>query len=930
MRIPDATYRFQFNRCFTFKDAAKTLKYLSELGVSDIYASPIFRARPGSMHGYDVVDPTRIEPTLGGLRGFRELLLESSKLGMGWVQDIVPNHMALHSDNAILMDVLENGAASAFFGFFDIDWGSSRGKIRKQLLIPVLGNFYAEELEKGKISITYRKKRFFAEYYDKRFPLCIKSYSHILAVMAERLAENGEHRPSEKISDLSRRFSLCMATPDPLNAQTALRKSFWALLSEKTKFKAVLKQTLSHVNGSVGSPESFDLLDTILKQQNFRLSFWKVATEEINYRRFFSVNELICTRVEKKQVFDHIHKLLSKLLEQKKITGLRVDHIDGLLDPQAYLTRLRKLGHGTWTTVEKILHGPETIPSEWPVDGTTGYDFLEKVTKVLCDARNDKMLMKHYRDFTKQSWDYNETVASNKRLIIGKHLAGDVDNLAQTARNIAAEIRYGRDFTLYGLRRALVEIAAHFPVYRTYITGCKPRSDDEKYMSEAASLASSYQPGLRHEISFLKDLMLFRLEVIEKNKKLAERARELVLRFQQYTGPLMAKGFEDTTLYTFNKLISLNEVGSDPFSLEMTVENFHQFLALRKATCPHTMNSTSTHDTKRGEDARTRINVISEIPDEWRGHVLRWKRFNKNKKQKHGNTAFPDSNDEYFLYQTLLGSYPVHDAGSAEEYRKRLKDYLIKSVREAKRHTAWLEPDEVYEKAYLDFADRILDGDRDNKFLSDFKPFCEKMAFFGMLNSLSQTVIKLTAPGVPDIYQGSELWNFSFVDPDNRRDVSHREHYQLLKNIKALKAPLENSYLKEALRHFEDGRIKLLLVHKVLKFRKEHSRIYSMGDYVPLSVNGRGKDNLIAYARVYKNEWAVTLAGRLYTQLSQPGCSPVGENVWKDTEIELPGDAPLRWENAITGQILENARGNMMSSDSLSELPVAVLHGSTE
>lgn len=899
MIVPTSLYRLQFKPSFPFGNAEKVLNYLDALGVTDIYASPVFQARADSEHGYDIVDPVQLNKQLGGESALDRLLGAARKKNIGWVQDIVPNHMAVDKNNHMLMDVLEKGRASEYVDIFDIHRDKS-SQDEERVLLPVLGEFYGEALESGKINIFLEDDKLFAGYYDHRFPLNYYAYSYVLQKMsggANEKEKNGHSLPALGADDRENKMPIGADFSSVSQRETDNFRQICAL-GEKAieSVEAVLKD----LNGEEGDPESFNELDDILQKQYFRLAFWKVATEEINYRRFFSINDLISVRTERLPVFKLTHDLVFRLVEEKGITGLRIDHIDGLSAPYAYLKRLKDKAGDIWIVSEKILQRNEFTPKRWPIEGTTGYDLMARLNELFCDETREKELVRHYWRFTRRNWKYKELVAADKRLIIGKHMAGDIDNIAQIVKNIAEKTRSGRDFTLYGLRRALVEVAAYFPVYRTYIGDGRASLREKAYMEEAASLAIKKQPGLRYEISFLKDLMLSNPRVSHENFP-SELAERFISRFQQYTGPLMAKGFEDTALYSYNRLISLNDVGCDPSEINADPEEFHRFISLRFKRSPHTMNTTCTHDTKRGEDVRARINVLSEIPTDWRKHAFRWKKYNRPRKIKVGDMAVPDANDEYFLYQTLLGSYPFNENRAGSEYSKRIKEYVVKSVREAKRYTAWIEPDEAYEKAYVTFVEKILSSRGKNKFLEDFKEFQERLAFYGMLNSLSQALLKFTLPGVPDIYQGCELWDFSLVDPDNRRDVDYCLREKMLKRVISGYENDREKFLEKTLSEYRNGQVKMFLTWRLLNLRRANKDLFSKGAYIPIRVEGRASDSVISFARCYQGRWILVVAGRLYTRITKEGKMPLGFDSWGDTFLKIPKKAPCEWIDVFSG-----------------------------
>jgi (1->4)-alpha-D-glucan 1-alpha-D-glucosylmutase len=929
MRIPMATYRIQFNPSFTFGDAMEIVPYLADLGLSDIYASPIFRARKGSTHGYDVVDPNQLNPDLGGEEGFEALVKMAQKHGIGWLQDIIPNHMAFDYENGMLMDVLENGPDSKYFRFFDMEWDHPYETIRGRLLAPFLGRFGGECLEDGEIQITYGEAGLTLVYYDLRFPLKIESYLTVFTHRLETLRRQlgSDHPDFVKLLGVLYGLKTLPTGEQPDERYDQIRfikRVLWELYTKNHEIRGFIDENISIFNGEKGNPDSFNLLDALLAEQFFRLSFWKVATEEINYRRFFNINELICLRVEDEDVFSQTHSLTFKLVGEQKITGLRIDHIDGLYDPAHYLKRIREKAGNLYVVVEKILDSGEELSSLWPIQGTTGYEFLNYVTGILCKTSNKRALDRIYTRFTGLQSSYEDLVADKKRLIMGRHMAGDVDNLALLLKRISGRYRHGADITLYGLKRALVEIMALFPVYRTYISNEVFSDADREYMKDAIGKALESNPALANELGFLQGFLLLKFEDYLTEEERAQWAR-FVMRFQQFTGPLMAKGFEDTALYAYNRLLSLNEVGGDPHRCGFSLIEFHAFNERRARLWPHTLNATSTHDTKRGEDVRARINVLSEIPQEWARTVNAWHKLNRSKKKKVRGFAVPDKNDEYFLYQTLIGALPL-DEKEYPTFTERLNQYAVKAVREAKAHTAWLKPDNDYEEAFLLFIEHILGPSEENQFLASFLPFQRKVAFYGMLNSLSQTIIKLTAPGVPDFYRGTELWDLNLVDPDNRRPVDFGMRISFLREIQAKACTRALELITELRATEDDGRIKLFLICMALKARKEHADLFEKGAYAPLKVSGGLRDHLIAFSRNHGTLWALTIAPRFLTALVKEGEYPLGHQVWADTSIHLPEGAPSLWEDAITQQGVKG-QGALLAGQVMRHFPVAMLTG---
>jgi (1->4)-alpha-D-glucan 1-alpha-D-glucosylmutase len=925
MRIPVATYRIQLHRDFGFRALREIVPYLSDLGISDVYASPVFKARKGSLHGYDVVNPGELNPELGEPPDFEDLATELKKRDMGWLQDIVPNHMAFHMQNGMLADVLENGTRSPYFEHFDVWWDHPYTGMKGRLLAPFLGKFYGESLEEGEIRILYDEKGFRIGYYDLCFPLKIESYTHVLTHGLESLKKKlGSNHPDFikllGILYVLRTLSSRESEDEGYEQISFIKNTLWEIYTHCEAIHAFIDENLRIFNGEKDPSERVRRLGPLLSEQFFRLSFWKVATEEINYRRFFSINNLISLRVEREDVFRRVHAFIFKLVQEGKITGLRVDHIDGLYDPHGYLDRLREAGRGIYTVVEKILGAEEELPLEWPVQGTTGYDFLNKINGLFCQSENERSFTKAYISFSGLRDGFDDLVTEKKRLILERHMTGDTDNLALQLKDLSSKDRYGSDITLYGLKRALTEVMASFSVYRTYVDGKGLREEDRSFVQRAVERARQTNPGLSHEFDFVERFLLLEFpgDLSEE-----ERARRLgfVMRFQQFTGPLMAKGFEDTALYVYNRLLSLNEVGGSPERFGLSLQSFHAYNLKRLKHWPHALSATATHDTKRGEDVRARINALSEIPDQWEKQIRVWSRINKKQKKRVRGLDVPERNDEYFLYQTLVGAWPF-DEGEYPEFVKRIRAYVIKAVREAKVHTAWLKPDGDYEEAYLSFLEDILEPG--NPFLEAFLPFQRMVAKYAVYTGLSQTLIKITSPGVPDFYQGCELWDLNLVDPDNRRPVDYAKRRAFLEDMNAKAEKGRPQLIGELLSAKEDGKIKLYLIHEALKVRNENPFLFQEGDYVALDTAGPFKDHVMAFARRREGKWAVTVAPRFFFALAGEGNHPLGEDTWKGTGLLFPEEAPETWRNCLTGEKI-GGRGNFPVAEILRMFPVALL-----
>lgn len=923
MRIPSATYRLQFNSGFTFTDAMEIVRYLADLGITDVYASPVFTAVPGSMHGYDVADPVSVNPELGGKAALDELLAETRRLDLGWMQDIVPNHMAYHPSNTMLMDVLEKGQASRFAGFFDITCDLQPGG--GSVLAPFLGRLYVEALENGEITVGFDEDGLTVRYGMLRLPVRLLSYARVFQpAMVPAGAGAAASEPAiERFHRAAESIAAAPAGDAAECAETvrAAKAVLWEAHTNDAAVKDYVDEALGAFNGEKGDPRSFDHLDELLQEQHYRLCFWKVTVDEINYRRFFNISDLICLRVEDESVFEQTHALLLQYVKEGKFTGLRVDHVDGLYEPTAYLSRLRKRTGDTYIIVEKILARDEPLRPAWPVQGTTGYEFISRLNGIFCMPEHEARFDRIYGRFVPRQLRYHELLFNKKKLIAERMMAGEAANLADLLKRIAARNRYGRDMTFGGLKKVLLEVMAVFPVYRTYLGEEWACERDRTIVNEAVRLAMEHRPDLLYELNLVQKVLLLEFDEAMSD---AERAqwKHFVKRLQQFTGPLMAKGFEDTFLYLYNRLLSLNEVGGSPDRFGVGMEEFHDFNASRYRLHPHTLSATATHDTKRGEDVRARLNVLSELPNEWGSAALRWRVLNRGAKQPVNGHRAPDPNDEYLLYQSLVGAWPLAE-DELPAFRERLKDFMLKAVREARVHTGWLKPDAAYENACLSFIDRILEPGERNRFLAEFIPFQQRIARYGIYNSLSQVMLKIASPGVPDFYQGTELWDLRFVDPDNRRPVDFALRGRLLHEIQDGIARDLPGLLARLLASKADGAIKLFLAHRALQARRERARLFQYGDYLPLEVRGVHARSVIAFARTMDASWAVAVAPRFLTQVVPGDGEPLG-SVWGDTLIQLPDDAPASWTDAISGGGVADSDG-MLVTEVLRSFPVAFL-----
>ncbi|QJT09331.1 malto-oligosyltrehalose synthase [Oceanidesulfovibrio marinus] len=928
-RIPRSTYRLQLCPEFVFEQAREIVPYLAELGISHIYASPIFTARPGSMHGYDVCDPTSINPELGGETAFKRLTSAVSKAGMGWIQDIVPNHMAVSGYNLMLVDLLENGPASKYYPFFDIEWDHPLESFKGRMLAPFLGSFYGETLERGEIRLGYDEDGFFVSYYDLRLPLALATYARVLTYRLDDLTnELGlDHPDVIKLMGLLYTIKTLpeeRAYVEQRQHQVYFIKRILAELYETSEsVREFLDENLAWFNGERGpdTPERFDLLDALLGEQYFRLSFWKVAGEEINYRRFFSINDLISLRAQDEEVFNSTHSLILDMVRDNVFDGLRIDHIDGLYDPTAYLKRLRDNAPDSYIVVEKILTGDEPLPGFWPIQGATGYEFMGKAVNFFVNVDNEDAFDTIYKRFTGRRRAIQDIAAGNKRRILERHMGGDVENMARLVNSVSSKDRHAFDITFPALRRAITELLIRFPVYRTYISNEAFRPADLVYIRTAIRESVKASPELSKEFDFLDRFLL-----LEFDERISDEDRRewinFVMRFQQVTGPLMAKGVEDTTFYVANRLLCLNEVGGEPWDFGVSDAAFHTFLLERQKYWPHAMNATATHDHKRGEDARVRLAVLSELPDDWRDGLKSFERINRRKKTVVRNRPQPTTNDEYFIYQTLLATWPFDWPKNREDYLERIKEYMVKALREGKENSNWIEPDEGYETACLSFVEALLSARKKNAFLREFMPLAKKVAEAGMVNSLAQLTFKLMAPGVPDFYQGVESWDLSLVDPDNRRPVDYAWRTKALAEIKKRFARHPDALAAELLDTAEDGRVKLFATHRGLAVRNAHPELFAQGEYLPLEFEGGRADRVFGFVRQRDDEAVMVLVPRFTANVPKEGRFPLA-GFWQGVHITsdwLPNGA---WTNAFTGQKFEATPTSVRKI--LADFPVAVL-----
>lgn len=961
-RIPRATYRLQLNREFTFADATALVPYLHALGVSHVYCSPYLRARSNSTHGYDIIDHNSINPELGGAEGFERLCDELRKHGMGQILDMVPNHMGvMGADNDWWMDVIENGPASRFGDFFDIDWQPVNPELVNRVLVPVLGDHYGVVLEAGELKLAFEADRgsFSVFYYENRFPVDPRDYPRVLdrALRALEGTRVGEAAMAEAAS-LAAAFAHLPSRKETAPEKTAERnrdkelhkRRLAQLAREHPELTEAIEHAVRGFNGTPGQRASFDALDALLEAQAYRLAFWRVASDEINYRRFFDINDLAALRMENEAVFNATHGFVLGLAAEGKVDGLRIDHSDGLYDPAQYFRRLQehyarlagldapgdeadgRPARPLYVVVEKITARHEHVPTTWAVHGTTGYRFATVVNALLVDKQARAKIDHIWRAFSGERVDFEEAAYRGKRDVTRSALASELTVLATELLRIARADRRTRDYTFNTLRHVIAEVASCFPVYRTYVVeGLTPQ--DRRCIDWAVAHARQRTRAADATAFDFLRLALLVSPPKEAPPALIERYRAFAMKFQQFTSPVAAKGVEDTAFYSFNRLASLNEVGGDPDMFGMAVSAFHGASADRAARWPHMMLATSTHDNKRGEDVRCRIDVISEMPAAWRLALRRWSRMNASCRRTIDGVAAPSRNDEYLLYQTLLGTFPNEpmDAVALDAYRDRIERYMLKAVREAKVHSSWVNVNNEYEEALSGFVRALLGRLESNPFLDDLRLQVQPIAWFGMLNSLSMTLVKLTSPGVPDFYQGSDIFDLSLVDPDNRRPVDYGRRRALLQQLETIAAgPVDD--LPAGVRAFfdapYDGRAKLWLVSRALQFRRERHDLFLKGDYHPLAASGERSRHVVAYARRQGDCGIVVAAGRLFASLGlESGALPVGVAAWGDTALDLAFlPEGTRLVNVLTGEnVVMDASRRLPLARAMTHFPGALL-----
>ena len=865
--IPIATYRLQLTADFDFDAAAAIVPYLKALGVTHLYASPFMKARKGSSHGYDVVDHTVINPELGGDAGFERLNRALQKHDLGLILDFVPNHVGVHfADNPWWLDVLEWGEASPHAVSFDIDWELLPYRARGGVLLPIIGSSYGQALERGEIELRYdaNEGSFSAWYFEHRLPIAPDRYSEILhTIVKETGAENsaaGKH-----ILELASRYR-GLRHPNRKEAP-----AFKAEIRDIDGGAELIARGLSAYRAGPDRPAQTLSLHHLLERQHYKLGHWRLASSDINYRRFFDVNSLAGLRVEDAGTFNAAHRLVRKLIAEGKLQGLRLDHIDGLRDPVQYFHRLRRLIRDAqgktrkdfYVVVEKILGEHEDLHPFTGVHGTTGYEWLNIITRVLIDGKGLEPLDEVWRQISSQSPKLAPVLLEAKRRVLETLLTSEFTVLTRLLARIAAGHYSTRDFSADSLRQALELYVLHFPIYRTYLASAGASDGDRALINETIEKARADWFAADEGIfDFLRDTLTMDLVQPDRAAHSMPRVRRFALKVQQFTGPLMAKSLEDTAFYRYHRLLALNEVGGEPAAPALSIEDFHAAMKMRASDWPHGMTSTATHDTKRGEDARARLIALAEIPGEWTSAVARWKILNAPHLVIDGAMRAPSATFEYMLYQALLGAWPLHRRDDA--LCERMQAYAVKAAREGKQETSWLNPDEAYEAGVQTFIKRILDPSISADFINALENLAQRVALLGALNSLSQITLKATMPGVPDFYQGTEFWDLSLVDPDNRRPVDFAERAAVL-------AATENPDWENLTAHWGDGHIKLAWTRTLLKLRTELADVFTHGHYEPLEVSGLHRDHIIAFARHRGHEAAITVVAKSFAPMTQGG-----------------------------------------------------------
>jgi (1->4)-alpha-D-glucan 1-alpha-D-glucosylmutase len=949
-RVPVSSYRLQLTGEFGLSDAATLVPYLAALGVTECYLSPILAARPGSRHGYDICDHGRINPELGGEAGFDALASAARAHGLGIVLDFVPNHMSTDPlENRWWRSVLANGPSSPYAACFDIDWDPVKPELQQRILFPVLADQYGVTLDQGLLRLEFADGAFRLRYFDLDLPLNPRRLGLVLGQGLDALRQEPgtDADLTELLSVLFHLEHLPAYTetdPAPVaerqREQDVALDRLLALVERSPRVRRHVEESVRRLNGTPGVPASFDLLHTLLEAQPYRLASWRTAMHEINYRRFFDVNELAGIRMEDPAVFAAAHELLARLVADGTVTGLRLDHVDGLFDPARYLHDLAvRLGPGprVWTVVEKILSRGERLNDSWLVHGTTGYDFLNAVNGLFVDPDREGMFETLYARFLGESQPFGDVVYASKKLIITGSMASELNVLAHELNRISESDRHFRDFTLDSLQQALQEVVACFPVYRTYYDGTEITPSDRENVDRAIAVALRRNPSLEPTIFAFIRQMLLPEDAAEAPQAELIRRRRFAMKFQQYTGPVQAKGVEDTAFYSYVRLASLNEVGGDPTRFGQSAAAFHEENEERMRRWPLAMLATATHDTKRGEDARARLSALSELPRPWRSMLGRLSRIAAPARTTVHEGPAPSRSEELLFYQALVGAWPPGLGGPPDAaFVDRLWAYMRKAMREAKVTTSWLNPSAAHEQAVQEFVRQVLAGRLAPRFCHSLAPFAAAVARFGMLNSLAQLVLKLGSPGVPDFYQGTELWDLSLVDPDNRRPVDYGHRRRVLAELAPLAALAREGReggrvvdaVRVLVRDWADGRIKMYVTHAGLTARRLEAPVFLEGEYLPLRAAGERGAHVVAFARHRAGRAVLVIAPRLVVSLTREAALPVGPGVWGETTLRVPGNLVRgEYRSVLTGEVLSVAGDAVAVASALATLPVGLWVG---
>jgi (1->4)-alpha-D-glucan 1-alpha-D-glucosylmutase len=918
--IPTATYRLQMTPRFGFDDATAVVPYLKAIGISHLYASPFLKARSGSTHGYDIIDHNALNPEFGGEEAFRRLSDALAQADMGLILDFVPNHMGVHyADNVWWLDVLEWGPKSPYATFFDIAWDTLPGRPQGGVLIPILGTTYGEALEGGEIELRYNAAEgsFSAWYYEHRLPIGPNRYSEMLEKIVAA-AGASEELPGRRLLEVAAGYR------GPHNPTRDRAPGLKAEIAAIAGGQEVIERGIKAYRPKSNEPGAVLALHHLLERQHYRVAHWRLAGSDINYRRFFDINSLAGLRVEDARTFEAIHRLVVRLIAEGRLQGLRLDHIDGLRDPHQYCRRLTRLtetrqprdGGGLYLTVEKILAEGEHLPRFAGVAGTTGYEWLNVISRVLLDQRGADMLDRTWREASGEDRSFQDILIEAKRRVLASSLASEFTVLGHLLARIATGHYSTRDFSASHLRAAFRAFVLHFPVYRTYITGSGPSAADRKTIEFAIEKARVEWYGPDAGIfDFLRDALTLDLIAPGRVGHSIARVRRFAFKVQQFTGPMMAKSLEDTAFYRYHRLLALNEVGGNPLEQALPIAGFHDLMRVRAKTFPHGLTATATHDTKRGEDARARLLALSELAEDWSQAIATWRGLNARLVAGAPDGRVPFPAHEYMLYQALLGAWPLE--GLDRDFVERMQAYAVKAAREGKQQTSWLSPDEGYEFGLTEFLRRILDRAESAAFIESFDTFARRVALIGALNSLTQVALKATIPGVPDFYQGTEFWDLSLVDPDNRRPVDFAAR-ETARAALAVEAPW--STLTAA---WADGRIKFALTRQLLALRQQLASLFTDGAYHPLEVEGPDSDDVLAFARTGGRDAVIVVVGRHFAHSTDGGRQWPAGKAWQAT-ITAEGFSALR---NVLGAPRPLAGSQLQVSELFGPIPIAILQG---